>query len=144
MSFVETELEVQSTLSEEFMQAREDFAQWYDAKSKNEQRLIDEIATRTSYIIDEDEYEAFIEELDSYGITDASTFEDAFYGEVKGYGESVTADFAEQLIEDMDYSIQPDFIANCIDWELVWHSALRFDYNAVEFGGNTYFFSNNY
>ena len=131
-------------LSAEFIKTREDFEAWYDAKSEDEQLLIDEISDRTSYIIDEDEYDKFIEELDSYGIEDARTFEDAFYGEIEGTGERVTTEFAEQLVEDMGYSIQPEFIANCMDWELVWHSALRFDYNAVEFGGNTYFFSNNY
>ena len=125
-------------LSAEFIKAREDFAAWYDAKHEDEQALIDEISDRTSYIIDEDEYDKFIEELDSYGI------EDAFYGEIEGTGERVTTEFAEQLVEDMGYSIQPEFIANCIDYQLVWYSALRYDFNAVEFGGNTYFFSNNY
>ena len=131
-------------LSAEFIKAREDFAAWYDAKSEDMQSFIDEISDRTSYIIDEDEYDAFIEELDSYGITDASTFEDAYFGEIEGTGERVTAEFAEQLCEECGYSIEPDFIRNCIDWSLVWYSALRYDYNAVEFKGNTYFFSNNY
>ena len=131
-------------LSAEFIKAREDFAQWYDAKSKNEQRLIDEISIRTSYIIDEDEYEGFIEELDSYGITDASTFEDAFYGEHEGHGERVYSEFSEQLVDDMGYSIEPEFISNCIDYELVWYSELRYDYNALQFKGNTYFLSNHF
>ena len=131
-------------LSPEFLKARDDFAAWYDAKHEEEQEFIDEISDRTSFIIDEDEYDAFIEELHSYGIKDAATFADAFNGEWEGFGERVTALFSEDLVDQCGYSIEPEFIANCIDWQLVWYSALRYDYNEIEFKGNTYFFSNHY
>ena len=120
----------------------EAFEKWYDSKSEDTQLLIDEISDRTSYIIDEEEYDAFIEELANYGINDASEFEDAFYGEVEGYGERVTSEFAEELCSDCGYTIEPSFIANCIDWQLVWYSALRFDFQEMEFKNNTYFFRN--
>ena len=129
-------------LSADFVKAREDFAAWYDAKSEEEQQLIDTISDRTYYIIDEDEYDQFIEELADYGITTAEQFEDAFDGEFEGHGERIYADFSEDLIEQCGYAIQPEFIANCIDWELVWYSALRYDYNTIEFKGNTYFLRN--
>ena len=115
------------------------FEAWYDAKSEGMQLLIDEISDRTHYIIDEDEYDAFIEELSDYGITTADEFEDAFEGEWEGTGERVTSEFAEDLMESCGYSIEPEFIRNCIDWERVWHSALKFDYNTIDFCGNTYF-----
>ena len=129
-------------LSDEFMKARIDFANWYDAKSEETQLLIDEISDRTSYIIDEEEYDTFIEELANYGINDAVDFADAFQMESEGYGERVFAEFSEELIESCGYTIEPEFIANCIDWELVWYSALRYDYQTIEFKGNTYFFHN--
>jgi len=131
-----------STLSAEFIKAREDFAAWYDAKSEEEQLFIDEISDRTHYIIDEEDYDDFIEELLSHGIASAGEFEDAFEGEWEGYGERIYAEFSEDLIEQIGYDIQPEFIANCVDWELVWYSSLRYDYNTVEFKGNTYFFRN--
>ena len=131
-----------NNLSEEFMKARLDFAAWYDAKSEDEQLFIDEISDRTYQIIDEEDYDDFIEELADYGITTASEFEDAFFGEWEGYGERIYAQFSEDLIEEMGYDIQPEFIANCVDWELVWYSSLRYDYQTVEFKGNTYFFRN--
>ena len=131
-------------LSPEFIKAREDFAAWYDAKSEDMQEFIDEISDRTSFIIDEEEYDEFINELDSYGITTAQQFEDAFQGEWEGYGERIYALFSEDLIDQFGYSIEPEFISHCIDWELVWYSGLRYDYNAVEFKGNTYFFSNHF
>ena len=129
-------------LSPEFIKAREDFASWYDSKTEDYQALIDEISDRTYYIIDENEYDEFISLLGDYGITDASSFEDAFNGEVEGHGERVFAEFSEELVESLGYTIEPEFIANCIDWELVWYSSLRYDYNTIEFKGNTYFFRN--
>tara|TARA_Y100000748_G_scaffold13219_1_gene10744 strand:- start:77 stop:574 length:498 start_codon:yes stop_codon:yes gene_type:complete len=131
-----------NNLSEEFMKARLDFADWYDNKSEDEQQLIDEISDRTYYIIDEEDYDDFIEELLGYGITTASEFEDAFEGEWEGYGERIYALFSEDLIDSIGYTIQPEFIQNCVDWELVWYSSLRYDYQTVEFKGNTYFFRN--
>ena len=136
------EIEAENHDAEVTMQAQADYETWYDSKSEDTQALIDEISDRTSYIIDEDEYDAFIEELANYGINDASQFEDRFSQEVEGYGERVTAEFAEELCESCGYEIQPSFIANCIDWERVWYSALRYDYQTVEFKGNTYFFRN--
>ena len=131
-----------NNLSEKFMKERLDFAAWYDAKYEETQSLIDEISDRTNYIIDEEEYDSFIEELANYGINDAQSFEDAFYGEREGYGERVFAEFSEELVSECAYTIEPEFIANCIDWEMVWYSSLRYDYQTIEFKGNTYFFRN--
>ena len=130
------------TLSPEFIKAREDFATWYDSKYEETQSLIDEISDRTYFIIDEDEYDAFIEELANHGINDANSFEDAFEGEHEGYGDRVFAEFSEELVESCGYTIEPEFITNCIDWQRVWHSTLSYDYQTIEFKGNTYFFRN--
>ena len=118
------------------------FENWYDAKSEDTQLLIDEISERTYYIIDENEYDSFIEELANYGINDAESFEDRFSGEREGYGERVFSEFSEELVSDCGYTIEPEFIRNCIDWELVWYSELRYEYQSIEFKGNTYFFRN--
>ena len=51
------------------------FEQWYDSKDAATQELIDEIHESTSFIIDEDEYDAFIQLLDSdLNITTAEQF----------------------------------------------------------------------
>lgn len=131
-----------STLSPEFIKARTDFAAWYDAKSEDEQQLIDEISDRTYFIIDEDEYDSFIDELNGYDITDASTFEDAFYGEWDGVDKE--SEFSEDFMDSCGYSLEPEFIAHCIDWEKVWYSALQYDFYVIEFKGNSYFFNRNY
>ena len=131
-----------TTLSPEFIKEQSEFEAWYDSKSEEYQFFIDSISNRTHFIIDEDEYDSFIEELANYGINDAEQFDDAFEQEVEGYGERVFAAFSEELMESIGYKIEPEFIANCIDWELVWYSELRYDYRTIEFKGNTYFFRN--
>ena len=134
-----------SNLSTEFMHARLKFAEWYDAKSEDEQSLIDEISDRTYYIIEEHEYDAFIEELADYGITTAEQFEDAFEQELEGYGEHIFAKFAEELCDAIGYTESiPELFSNAIDWEMVWYSQLRYDYMSFEFNNNTYVFLNHF
>ena len=134
-----------SNLSTEFMHARLKFAEWYDAKSEDEQELIDEISDRTYNITDESDYDDFIELLDDYGITNAQQFEDAFEMEFEGYGEHLLAKFAEEFCDAVGYSNSiPDLFTNCIDWEMVWYSNLRHDYMVVEFNNNTYILRNDF
>ena len=140
--FQPTELEMASHNAEVSMQAQADYDVWYESKPLGYQLLIDSISERTDYITEEHEFDAFIEELANNGINDAVEFVDAFEQEVEGYGERIFADFAEELCKECWEEIQPSFIANCIDWERVWHSTLRFDYQTIEFKSNTYFFRN--
>ena len=120
---------------------------WYDSKDADTQVLIDEIHESTSYIIDEDEYDAFISMLDAdLGITTAEQFCDAFSGEWMGVGDHVTSEFTEQLIDDCyshEIESMPSFLQNAIDYELVWYQSMRYDYYDLEFKGNTYFFNRN-
>ena len=120
---------------------------WYDSKDADTQALIDEIHESTSYIIDEDEYDAFINMLDAdLGITTAEQFCDAFSGEWMGVGDHVTSEFTEQLIDDCyshEIESMPSFLQNAIDYELVWYQSMRYDYYDLEFKGNTYFFNRN-
>ena len=140
---VPDELMIEDKVSPEFRKAQQDFAEWYDGKSEDEQELIDAISDRTCYIIDEEQYDDFIEMLDDEGITTAEDFEDRFERESDGYGERVFAEFSEELMSDCGYTIEPEWIRNCIDWEMVWHHTLRYDYVTIEFNNNTYFFRNN-
>ena len=130
-----------TTLIQDFNKVREDFATWYDSKSEDTQSLIDEISDRTSYIIDEDEYDEFIEELNSYGITTSDEFEDRFYMEMEGTGDRVTTEFCEEMLDQTgDLDNVPDYIVGAIDYSRLWNSTLKYDYSVVEFKGNSYFF----
>ena len=119
------------------------FETWYDAKSEETQLLIDEIADRTTYILEEDDYDAFVEELAKIGINNDSDFAGDWCQEVEGHREHVFADFSEQLINDCGYTIEPDFIVDCIDWLKVWETRISKEYLAIEFKENTYFFKKN-
>lgn len=121
------------------------YEQWYDSKDADTQALIDEIHESTSFIIDEDEYDAFIAMLDSdVGITTAEQFCDAFSGEWEGVGDHITTKYAEEWCEDVyPTDDMPDIYKNAIDFELVWYQSLRYDYYDMDFKGNTYFFNRN-
>ena len=135
------------TLSPEFVSARDAFAAWYDSKDADTQELIDTISDRTYFIIDEDEYDAFISMLaNDMDITTAEQFEDAFYQEYEGVGEHITTKFAEEFCDDV-YPIDDnvaDIYRYAIDYQLVWYSMLRHDFYDLEFKGNTYIFNRNY
>ena len=70
--------------------------------------------------------EQFMEELTSYGVTEISQLEDAYAG---CYRDEAT--FCEDLMSDI-YSSEmdalPTWVYHAIDWELVWHQVLRYDY----------------
>jgi len=132
-------------LSDKFMKSRIDFAAWYDTKPEEIQYLIDEISERTSFIIDEDEYDEFIEVLADYDITTAEQFEDAFRGEFEGYGQHILTEFTENLIDEIGYLDQvPDILKSAIDFELVYYQTVRYDYIDFQFRENTYIFNRNY
>ncbi len=139
---VESTVDV-NNLSEEFMKSRLDYAAWYDAKYEETQDLIDEIHDRTSFIIDEDEYDAFLEELASYGITESRIFQDAFHGEFEGVNQE--EQFAAEFIDEMGYRVDlPAFIGNHLDYKMIWECEFKHDYFIIEFKGNSYFFNRNY
>ena len=134
-----------TTLSPAFVASSVRFERWYDSKDADTQELIDEISDRTNFIIDEAEYDAFINMLDSYmSITTAEQFADAFYGEWEGVGDHVTTKFTEEFCEDVyPTDDMPDLYRCAIDFELVWYQSLRYDFYDLEFKGNTYFFNRN-
>ena len=135
---VPDELMIESTVTDK---AQSDFEKWYDGKDEDTQELIDEISDRTYYIIDELEYDEFIELLDDEGITSANDFEDRFECEFEYHRELL--EWVEEMIDDGGYlGDVPDFIKNHIDYEAIWNCELRFDYSTIEFNGKTYLFRN--
>jgi len=133
-----------ATISPEFIATREAFAAWYDSKDADTQELIDAISERTYFIIDEDEYDAFISLLADLDIKDAGQFEDAFAGEYEFTGEHILSKFAEDFSDDLYPSDDlPEIYRYAIDYQIVWYSALRYDFYDMEFKGNTYFFNRN-
>ena len=84
----------------------------------------------------------FQEELEAYGITSLEQLEEAYCG---CYRDEAT--FCEDFMSDC-YSSEidalPVWLQTAIDWELVWHQSLRFDYFSVYFNSEYYFFNQNF
>ena len=53
-------------------------------------------------------------------------------------------EFAEYIYTELNCKDIPDEIQGCIDWQLVWDTAYRFDFSSFEYGDYTYFFHNNF
>jgi len=84
----------------------------------------------------------FTEELESYGITEVSQLEESYAG---CYRDEAT--FCEDLMSELYSSMLtelPVWAQYAIDWQLVWHQSLRFDYFTVYFDSEYYFFNSNF
>ena len=83
----------------------------------------------------------FIYELRSHGIEDPAQLEEAY----SGCFPSVEA-FSENLIEEC-YSdaldAMPTFLQTAVDYEMVWHQSLQYDYFEIYFDYEYYFFNRN-
>ena len=83
----------------------------------------------------------FIAELRGHGIDDADTIEEAY----SGCFPSVEA-FSENLIEDCYHDVineMPVFLQTAIDYEMVWHQSLQYDFFEIYFNYEYYFFNRN-
>ena len=122
--------------------ATESFEAWYDAKSEDEQLLIDEINDRIHEGFDEEQYEDFMGALEELGIVSADNLSDALFYQTDKYNPE--EEFAEYIYTELNCKDIPDEIQGCIDWQLVWDTAYRFDFSSFEYGDYTYFFHNNF
>lgn len=120
--------------------ATESFEAWYNAKTEDEQLLIDEINDRISTCFDEKDYDRFIGLLDDLGITTADNLSDALFYQTDKY--NAEEEFAEYLYTEISCKDLPNEIQGCIDWQLVWDTAYRFDFSDFKFDDTTYFFHN--
>ena len=112
---------------------------WYDGKDEDKQELIDSISHMTYHIIDEEEYDEFIELLDDEGMTSADDFTDRFEGEFDT--DTELYEWVEQMIDDSMYLKDvPDFIKNHINYEDIWNCELRYDYTNIQFNDRVYLF----
>ena len=75
-------------LSRESLKERQRYADWYEAKSDEEQLLIDEIADCTDYILGEEQNNLFIDLLKQNGIKTADQFVESFCVEYEGIVQS--------------------------------------------------------
>jgi hypothetical protein len=109
----------------------------YDDLDSETQSLYDAVEDKLGEKWDHEQIMEFISELDDIGIETADQFEDAFEGVYDS-----EKDFADQWYTDVMNVQIPASLYSCIDWQLVWDSELRYDFNTIEFDYDTYFFRN--
>ena len=76
-----------------------------------------------------------------YGLDDAKDLENAY----SGCFPSVEA-FSENLVEDCyghELDKLPIFLQSAVDYEMVWHQSLQYDYFEIYFNYEYYFFNRN-
>jgi hypothetical protein len=125
--FQPTELEVESHDAEEIMQAEADMQQ-----RVSELFNIDNVA----------KVDTIIQELEGYGIDTEENLDDAYsgcYRDESTFCEDLLSDIYAEQIEAM-----PVFLQTAIDWEMVWHQSMQYDYFAIYHDSEYYFFNRNF
>jgi len=83
-----------------------------------------------------------IQELEGYGIDTEENLDDAYSG---CYRDEST--FCEDLLSDIyaeSIDLLPVFLQTAIDWELVWHQTVQYDYFAIYHDSEYYFFKRDF
>ena len=86
--------------------------------------------------------DTIIQELEKYGIDNEEDLDDAYsgcYPDVSTFCEDLLSDIYAEQIEAM-----PVFLQTAIDWELVWHQSMKYDYFAIYHDCEYYFFGRNF
>ena len=98
--------------------------------------------------LDAEQCQEFMDELKQLGIETADVFEENYFYHTDSH--NAEAEFAEYLttelnavdldnIKDADYLVIVDGV---IDWQGTWDHAFSYNFSSIEFGNQTYFFSN--
>lgn len=112
----------------------------YEAMSGVEQEMYDAVHEKLGEKWDHEEITDFMKELDDLGIETPEQLDDSYEYTTDSYKPE--EEFAEYFVTEVYCTSFPDIIEGCIDWQAVWNSSLRYDYNTINFGGDTYFFRN--
>jgi len=86
--------------------------------------------------------DTIIQELEGYGIDTEERLDDAYsgcYRDESTFCEDMLSDVYAEQIEAM-----PVFLQTAIDWELVWHQTMQYDYFAIYHECEYYFFNRNF
>ena len=113
----------------------------YEALSGEKQDLYDHVHDKFGYQWSHEQIMGFMDELDDIGITTPEDVDDAFEWDIDEYDPE--RKFAEYFVTEVLCEGLPSIVEGCVDWQAVWDTSLRYDYNTIEFDGVTYFFRNN-
>ena len=111
---------------------------WYEAKTLEDQKLVDAVSENTRFVITEQQYDVFLAEICQIGIDNAQKFVDAFFAEYEGQ----EGDVFEKFMRDW-----MSFSKNCfskrmlkeLDPRKLWSELAQHDFHKLEVNGHTYF-----
>ena len=105
-----------------------------------EQEWCQAIAKHLPEVDEMDARDWVAKELADLGIETEEQLRDSFYGchNTWRFYEEIGEEYLENCGERI-----PEVLQGCIDWERLWDSYLRFDFDTFDFGGNTYVFNRN-
>lgn len=109
------------------------------------EETITDMQQRVSELFDIDnmsKVDTIIQELEGYGIDTEENLDDAYsgcYRDESTFCEDLLCDIASEAIDAL-----PIFLQTAIDWEMVWHQSMQYDYFAIYHDGEYYFFNRNF
>jgi hypothetical protein len=121
-------------------QAQKDEDEEYDTLSEDGQKLYDEVHTMFGEKWDHDEIMGMVDDLSGIGIETAQQLTDRFYQQLDN-GWKWQAEFAEEYVCELEYSLQHSLVFHAIDWEAVWQHQLQYDFDTIERDGEVFVFS---
>jgi hypothetical protein len=139
-SFYENLLEARKESNPELFQAESDYPE-YENLSDDIKTLYDHLNESSASKWTHEETLDFIEELEDIGVETVEQFQDSFERSVDNTWKA-EADFAEELMVELEPSLENSLVFHAIDWQSVWDHQLKYDFNTIEFDGEMYFFRN--
>ncbi len=110
----------------------------YDPELQNDPDVLDDHKLTDNQLT---ELYKFCELLDEIGIQTAEQFMDRTYGTYqRDRGMSAEAVFTEEYIDDIGAEPGESWVV--VDYQGTWDRNLKYDFNTVEYNGDTYFFLN--
>jgi hypothetical protein len=140
ISFYENLLEARKETNPELFQTESDYPE-YETLSDDIKALYDHLDESIASKWTHEETLDFIGELEDIGIETVEQFQDSFERTVDNTWKA-EAEFSEEYMVELEHSLQDSLVFHAIDWQSVWDHQLKYDFNTIEFDGETYFFRN--
>ena len=116
---------------------------WYESKALKTQKLIDLICDKTRLVVAEQQYDAFIDSINCFGIDSARSFADAFFAEYEGQADDVILLFINDWMKLVKGCL-PKRLLKDLKPEQLWNEVVKYDFYRIPINGHTYFFKRNY
>jgi putative intracellular protease/amidase len=140
ISFYETLLAAKKAANPELFQTESDYPE-YDQLTDDQKELYDDLEIGIGRVWTHEETLYFMEEMSDIGVETKDQFDDAFDRYIES-SWNAKAEFAEELVTELEHNLSDSLVFHAIDWQSVWDHQLQYDYHSIQFDGATYFFRN--